>query len=26
VGHVSSVEGAEQFDREVRSFLEKNRD
>jgi pimeloyl-ACP methyl ester carboxylesterase len=26
VGHFSSVEGAEQFNREVRSFLEKNRD
>jgi pimeloyl-ACP methyl ester carboxylesterase len=26
VGHLSSVEGAEQFNREVRSFLENNRD
>lgn len=26
VGHFSSVEGAERFNREVRSFLEKNRD
>lgn len=26
VGHLSSVEGAEQFNREVRSFLERNRE
>jgi pimeloyl-ACP methyl ester carboxylesterase len=26
VGHLSSIEGAEQFNREVRSFLDKNRD
>jgi pimeloyl-ACP methyl ester carboxylesterase len=26
VGHLSCVEGAEQFNREVRSFLDKNRD
>jgi pimeloyl-ACP methyl ester carboxylesterase len=26
VGHLSSVEGAEQFNREIRSFLEENRD
>jgi len=26
IGHLSSVEGAEQFNREVRSFLDRNRD
>jgi pimeloyl-ACP methyl ester carboxylesterase len=26
VGHLSNVEAADQFNREVRSFLERNRD